>query len=341
MTTKKSHSAGMLTVCLAVVACIGTASADWVTTTVPADSNPYAVAANPVTNRIYVANSSSNNVTVIDGATNATITVATRTGPSAVAANPVTNKIYVANLNSDNVTVIDGATNGTTTVAAGSTPRAVAVNLATNKIYAANEHSDNVTVITEAPVSDTKVRAAFDRLPGDTTVFARPPLTGKGVNRATPDRTEMMGVLNRVGTTQLPWDWASVTAGGGTDSIAWSYEWGTDSLIMGENFVCCVPLEDQAATTNNLGLGSPFAGNLEVYPVYRMEYHVGVEESFKPQAISAKPVATVVRGLPAGAVVFDAMGRRVLSAKSGVYFVREEPQASSHKPQAMRKVVVR
>ena len=34
-----------------------------------------AVAVNPVTNKIYVANYGSNNVTVIDGATNATTTV--------------------------------------------------------------------------------------------------------------------------------------------------------------------------------------------------------------------------------------------------------------------------
>ena len=80
------------------------------------------MAVNPVTNKIYVANYGSNNVTVIDGATNATTTVAAGTSPYAVAVNPVTNKIYVANHGSANVTVIDGATNGTTTVAAGTIP---------------------------------------------------------------------------------------------------------------------------------------------------------------------------------------------------------------------------
>ena len=64
-----------------------------------------AVAVNPVTNKIYVANSGSEccgsgngNVTVIDGATNATTTI---TDPNASTQgrgrNPVTNKIYVAN----------------------------------------------------------------------------------------------------------------------------------------------------------------------------------------------------------------------------------------------------
>ena len=36
---------------------------------------------NPVTNKIYVANQGSGNVTVIDGATNATTTVAAGLGP--------------------------------------------------------------------------------------------------------------------------------------------------------------------------------------------------------------------------------------------------------------------
>ena len=69
------------------------------------------MAVNPVTNKIYVANVGSNNVTVIDGATNTTTTVAAGSDPIAVAVNPVTNKIYVANRSSNNVTVIDGATN--------------------------------------------------------------------------------------------------------------------------------------------------------------------------------------------------------------------------------------
>ena len=43
---------------------------------------PCAVAVNPVTNKIYVANHGSNNVTVIDGATNDTTTVAAGTIPA-------------------------------------------------------------------------------------------------------------------------------------------------------------------------------------------------------------------------------------------------------------------
>jgi YVTN family beta-propeller protein len=133
--------------------------ADWVTDTVSAGIESYAICVNPNTNKIYVANRSSDNVTVIDGATNLSATVAAGDGPRAICVNPNTNKIYVANQNSDNVTVIDGATNSTTTVSAGDGPWAICVNPNTNKIYVANDGSDSVTVIDGATNSTTTVAA--------------------------------------------------------------------------------------------------------------------------------------------------------------------------------------
>ncbi|MGD0183265.1 MAG: YncE family protein, partial [Terriglobales bacterium] len=122
------------------------ADAQAVVATVAAGTNPQAVAVNPVTNKIYVANynygntNGNSNVTVIDGATNSATTVAVGPNPDAVTVNPNTNMIYVANGNSSSgtVTVIDGATNNTTTVAAGGDPIAFAVNAVTNQIYVAN-----------------------------------------------------------------------------------------------------------------------------------------------------------------------------------------------------------
>ncbi len=131
--------------------------AQTVTATVPAGTSPRAVAVNPETNKIYVGNTGSGNVTVIDGATNSTSTVTVGTRPLAVAVNPVTNKIYVTNYGSANVTVIDGATNSTATVAVGSGPQAVAVNPVTNKIYVANFNSNTVTVIDGATNSTATV----------------------------------------------------------------------------------------------------------------------------------------------------------------------------------------
>src|SRR5205814_1107577 len=72
-------------------------------------TGPNAIAVNAVSNKIYVANFNSNNVTVINGTDNSTATVGVGTGPVAVAVNAVSNRIYIANKNSNNVTLIDGA----------------------------------------------------------------------------------------------------------------------------------------------------------------------------------------------------------------------------------------
>ncbi len=131
--------------------------------------------------------------------------------------------------------------------------------------------------------------------------------------------------------------------------------------MLGENFVCCVPLEDQAATTNNLGLGSPFAGNLEVYPVYRIAGQVGAEESPKPQTSSFKLAATIIRGVlvlqeakgekrEARSELRDIAGRKVLDLHSGpndvralapgVYFVREAQAQAQAQAVGCQKVVL-
>ena len=133
-------------VLLAIAVLAGTpARAQFSTTTIAVGENPKAVAVNSVTNKIYVCNSGSNNVTVIDGATLATTTVAVGTAPTDIAVNPVTNKIYVVNNGSGNLTVIDGVTNAAITV---TDPNAVnagglAVDPVTNRIYVANAGDDD------------------------------------------------------------------------------------------------------------------------------------------------------------------------------------------------------
>jgi YVTN family beta-propeller protein len=115
-------------------------------------SNPQAVAVNPISDKVYVANAGTGNVTVISSATDAITTlVGVGNGPLALAANPLTNKIYVANNTDGTVSVIDGSTDTVAaTVTVGSSPAAVAVNPATNLIYVANSGSGTVSVINGA-----------------------------------------------------------------------------------------------------------------------------------------------------------------------------------------------
>ena len=113
-------------------------------------SQPGAIAVNPVTNKIYVANRGSANVSEFDGATNTYIaTIAVGTSPESIAINSVTNTIYVANHSSNNVTVINGMTNAPATVTDtnANAPETVAVNPVTNTAYVGNFGSGNITVI--------------------------------------------------------------------------------------------------------------------------------------------------------------------------------------------------
>ena len=77
-------------------------------------SNPRAIAVNPVTNKVYVANSGTtagaDTVTVINGATFGTGTIGVGDFPGWIGINVETNRVYVSNLTSATTSVIDGAT---------------------------------------------------------------------------------------------------------------------------------------------------------------------------------------------------------------------------------------
>lgn len=100
-------------------------------------------------NRIYVPNSGSNNVSVIDGKTNILRgSVIVDSAPFGVGVNPQTNRIYVANFGSNNVSVIDGNANTVITkITVGNNPVGVGVNSKTNRIYVTNRGSHNISVI--------------------------------------------------------------------------------------------------------------------------------------------------------------------------------------------------
>jgi YVTN family beta-propeller protein len=100
----------------------------------------------------------------------------------------------------------------------------------------------------------------------------------------------------------------------------------TDSVLVtigvgdGPGAFCYNPQQNRVYVANTLGSS---------ISVLRDSMPSGIEESLKPQASSSRPAATVVRGLPPGTVVFDAMGRSVANPGPGVYFVREQSAFSS------------
>ncbi len=187
---------------------VSTAQAHGAATTVAAGSLPSAVAVNPVTNKIYVANIGNATVTVIDGATNAAVTVPAGTLPASIAVNTATNTVYVANQYSDSVTVIDGTTNSTATVAVGRFPYAIAVNPATNLVYVCNQYANSVTVIDGATNSTTTVVSGS----GPNAVVVNPVTNQVYVaNELSNNVTVIDGATNAITT---------VATGSGPDAVA-------------------------------------------------------------------------------------------------------------------------
>jgi len=117
--------------------------------TIPVGQNPTGVAVDTSTNRIYVANSTDNDVSVINGATNAEIaSIPVGNAPEGLDVSPTAHRAYVANRFSNNVTAIDTTTNTVmATIPVGVGPVGVAINSSTARIYVTNHDRNNVTVI--------------------------------------------------------------------------------------------------------------------------------------------------------------------------------------------------
>jgi YVTN family beta-propeller protein len=114
-------------------------------TTITAGKNPIALAVNPLTNEIYVANNWSGDVTIINDADYTTSTVTGGHDQVAIVVNPISNMFYIASTDgcstycSGGYTVIDGSNNSSSySNISGSALSAVAINLVANKVYFAN-----------------------------------------------------------------------------------------------------------------------------------------------------------------------------------------------------------
>jgi len=149
----------ILLVFLLVTAMDGLLTSTWseayaqsVITTIPVGDSPRGVAINPITNRIYVVNNTSQDVSVISGDTNTVLTtVDVAYSAVNVAVDPQTNRIYVANCQVPQwgACVINGVNNSAIDSLGVTVYRDIAVNPQTNRIYAhtLSGNDDRVTVI--------------------------------------------------------------------------------------------------------------------------------------------------------------------------------------------------
>jgi YVTN family beta-propeller protein len=129
-------------------------------TTVFVDSSPWGVAVNPNNNQVFVTNSGSGTVTVIDGSTYAQVKdITVGSTPEGIAINSATNRAFVANSGSNTVTVIDTTTDSVTGSAlpVGAAPWGVALDTATGTIFVSNAGANTVTVIAASTTTPSVV----------------------------------------------------------------------------------------------------------------------------------------------------------------------------------------
>ena len=119
-----------------------------VAVTVALGNGPRGVAITPAGTRAYVANNGSDDVSVIDTATNKvidTIAVGALAFPLGIAINPAGTRAYVVNNGSNNVSVIDTATHAVVaSVAVAYKPFGVTVNPASTHAYVTNSISRSI-----------------------------------------------------------------------------------------------------------------------------------------------------------------------------------------------------
>jgi YVTN family beta-propeller protein len=109
----------------------------------------------PVHNYVYVANSLSNSVTVIEAETRAVVTTITGSFhlPFHLAANPVTGKVYVVNFGGRSVTVLNGtAVNKVIDLYDSKEPYGLAIDEIRNLVYVATVEPHRIVVI--GPAND-------------------------------------------------------------------------------------------------------------------------------------------------------------------------------------------
>jgi len=238
---------------------------------------PSGVAVNRANNKIYVTNYNDSTVTEIDGATNGTSTIKVGVHPEWIAADPVTGKVFVSNSDGSSLSIIDCASRSVKTMAMPAGPRQVAVNPATGKVYLACYTAGRAVVMDQIVEQDTKVNT-YDG--GSTWEHVFP---GSNQNRGVssinhwkPYRTTISQGFFSLATSQSFWKLGYYSSSD-ESTLVWltGNGWGADTALFGDNVYRRGALETQAATTNNLGMGTPFMGNIITDVMYRLDYPNG------------------------------------------------------------------
>jgi YVTN family beta-propeller protein len=202
----------LLVAASAMLFVVAPAHAQVVTATLSDSNVSHGVAVDPVTNKIYLADSGGT-LTVIDGATNAISTASNGGSASywAIAVNPVTNLVYAINQDNGNIDVFTGATasaaaNYSTFISLGTGNFfAIAVNPVTNTIYVCDDDNGVLDVINGSNNNVTTVSlgssGGIPNLPVSVAVNPATSMVYAVENDGNPSFGNTVGVIN--GSNQL------------------------------------------------------------------------------------------------------------------------------------------
>jgi YVTN family beta-propeller protein len=337
-----------------------------VVATVPVGSKPMSVIWE--NGEVFCANNGSNNVTVIDAQNcNVEATVPVGNGPRALYAPPFMGQIFCANTNSNTVSVIGyESLNVRKTLAVGTRPVAFAeaaglcvlvVNSGSNNVSVIDPLNDSVTGTYEVGTSPAAV-ACYRGRPDQALAYV--------ANSGSDNVSVIDLILDTVVATIPVGDMPQALAVDSFNGKVYCANELSDNVSVIDcstnTVVATFPAyyTPVAVLTTLYGRTYVACTNGSSVVVIADSPAVGIEESFKPQAPSHKPQATVVHGVlwlqwdrtqntGHRAELLDASGRNVLALKAGandvrglapgVYFIRE-PSAAGGERLAVQKVVI-
>src|SRR5579863_9711644 len=133
-------------------------SSSGTTRTVKVGANPIALTIDRAVNKIYVVNTGSGNISVIDGASDAVVaTIPGEAHPYAIADNEATGTVYVTNTYSDAVTVIDVRTDSAHRLNVGGAD-GIAIDSRTNTIFLTTYEDPEIRIVDGATGAVRKVK---------------------------------------------------------------------------------------------------------------------------------------------------------------------------------------
>jgi YVTN family beta-propeller protein len=166
---------------------------------IPVGAHPFGVAVDPARDLVFVANTGSDNVSVISDLTDQPVaSIGVGVAPAGIAYAGAIGAMFVANSGSNNISIIDDATMSVVgNVNVGMGPVGVAVDALDGRVYVANNASSSVSVIAESnrtvvatlPAGSTPRGVAWDS--GDDRIF----VSNQGSNNVT--------VINAAAGTEL------------------------------------------------------------------------------------------------------------------------------------------